>query len=80
MSIASVRHLTKDHIRITPAAGYSVTVFNVHNGKIEAIVSADDGSETIRLLIEAPAPGKAVALEVEGTVVDIIYKDAPNAV
>lgn len=78
MSIpAVVRHITKNHITITPAKDYDVTVFNVigTTGDVEAIVAADDGSETIRLLITAPAAGQKMQIkrdEASG-VINIIY-------
>lgn len=78
MSIAIVKHLTKDHVRITPAAGYSVVVFNVSGSDVEAVVAADDGSETIRLTVAAPGSGRTLAITTkDGNVVDLIYQDKP---
>lgn len=76
MSIATVKHITKDHVRISPSPGYSVTLFTPHNGQIEACVTADDGSETIRLRVDAPAPGRMIGYTVgEHREVDIKYTD-----
>lgn len=78
-SPATVRHISKDHVRITPAAGWSVMLFNVSTtGAIaEAVVIADDGSETIRLGIAPPKVGQYmnVKVGVEGNErgIDIVY-------
>lgn len=74
---ATVRHIDKDHVTISPAEGYSVTVFTVSDGAVEACVTADDGSETIRLLIAAPEPGRAMQIKKHepSGVVDITYSD-----
>jgi hypothetical protein len=82
VSPATVRHVNKDHITISPAKGYSVTVFNVEgDGNIEALVTANDGSETIRLLVAAPGKGRSLKIEKhEPTgIVNLIYKDIPRA-
>jgi hypothetical protein len=78
---ATVRHVTKDHVTITPSPDYSVTVFTISNGAVEAIVAADDGSETIRLLIAAPEPGRTMRIERDEPTgfVDIKYLDASDA-
>jgi hypothetical protein len=78
---ATVRYISKDHITISPAKGYSVTLFNVVEGSaVEAIVTADDGSETIRLLVAAPEPGRFMQIKKhEPTgIVNIIYQDKPH--
>lgn len=78
---ATVRHISKDHVTIAPGKGYGVTVFNVADIGVEAIVAADDGSETIRLLVEAPGPKRTMTIkrhEPTG-IIDIIYQDKPNA-
>jgi hypothetical protein len=78
----TVRHLTKDHVVIRPTSAYSVTTFiSAQNGVIEAIVTANDGSETIRLLVAAPEPGRMVKVEKDEKTgdVDIIYKDILDA-
>lgn len=73
-SAATVRHVTKDHVVIRPAPGYSVVVFNLKNGDVEAMVASDDGSETIRLLIAGPGPDQHMAIRTRDGVVDIRYQ------
>lgn len=78
-SPATVRHISKDHIRITPAAGWSIVLFNVSapGAVAEAVVTSDDGSETIRLGIAPPKVGQYmnVRVGVEGNErgIDIVY-------
>jgi len=75
-SATTVRHVTKDHVVIMPATGYSVTVFNVSEGVVEAVVAAADGSETIRLLVEPPGPGRTMSVRRDDFgVIDILYSD-----
>lgn len=78
---AIVRHITKDHVTIAPAGNYGVTVFNISDEFIEAIVAADDGSETFRLLVEAPGPGRVVKIAKHAPtgIVDIKYSEKPGA-
>jgi len=78
MSIATVKHLTKNHVQITPAEGYSVILMG-KSGNLEAIVAADDGSETIRLRIEPAAAGYTMSAKVGYRVVDIRYLEAADA-
>lgn len=78
----TVRHITKDHILITPAKGYSVTTFNIGapGNDVEAFVLADDGSETIRLLIAGPAADQTMAIHTEEDgVVSIRYYSKKEA-
>jgi len=74
---AIVSHLTKDHVRIIPSAGWKVVIFNITTTDAEAVVIADDGSETIRLHIAPPKLGQfmTVKIGVEGAErgVDIVY-------
>lgn len=76
--IASVRHISKRHVQIRTEEGYGITVFNVKGNKdIEVIVAAHDGSETIRLKVDAPAD-QTVSIEWgldEVGVVNIMYED-----
>lgn len=79
---AVVRHINRNHVTIAPAHGYSVTVFNLAEGTVEAIICADDGTETIRLLVAGPGPRQTMAITTDqlGTgVVDIKYADTPDA-
>jgi len=71
----TVRHLSKDHLMISPAPGYSVTVFNLKGGNIEAIVAADDGTETIRLLVAGPTENQDLALQYSGRDVNFFYTE-----
>ena len=79
MSVATVKHLSKDHVRITPAFGWSVVIFNVTTAGAEAVVVADDGSETIRLRIAPPETGRFMNIKVGHAEnergVDIVYGD-----
>jgi hypothetical protein len=79
---ATVRHLTRNHVTIAPAEGYGVTMFNLTDGNIEAIVTADDGSETIRLLVAGPGPNQTMAIRTDkrSGIVDIIYAETDNEV
>lgn len=71
---ATVRHLTKNHVTIAPERGYTVTLFNLVGGNVEAIVSADDGSETIRLLVAGPGPDQTMSITTDPSgVVNITY-------
>lgn len=72
---ATVRHLTKNHVTIAPERGYSVTLFNLTGGNVEAIVTADDGSETIRLLVVGPGPDQTMSITTDekSGVVNIVY-------
>lgn len=74
---AVVRHINRDLITIAPAEGFSVTVFNVADAHIEALVAADDGSETIRLLVEAPGPKRTMSIKRHAPtgIVNIEYAD-----
>jgi hypothetical protein len=77
MSSATVRHVTKDHIHLAPGPSYNVTIFQLKDQGAEAIVSARDGTETSRLKIEAPTPGRKIVLvSNEDGSFDIFYKDA----
>jgi len=76
-----VRHVDKDHVVITPGKGYSVAVFNIGKigGDLEAVVVADDGSDTIRLLVAGPTPDQHMAIRTndDGSV-SILYARKPD--
>lgn len=77
----TVRHISRDRVTITPAAGFSVVVFNLAEGNVEAVVAADDGSETIRLLVAGPGPDQTMSIaNAEGGVVDIVYEPTSKEV
>jgi hypothetical protein len=83
MSIAIVSHISRDQVHIQPEKGYMVAIFTVGSGSdIEATVLAEDGSETVRLKIDAPPPGRKVRIRNndDGSF-DVIYQDIedPNA-
>jgi hypothetical protein len=69
-----VKHISKNHIRITPSDGWSVTMFNVAD-TVEAFVSSDDGMETLRLHFERPGVGQTVVIKSVGDdgARDILY-------
>ncbi len=78
MDFTSVRHVSKDHIVIVPAPGWTATVFDIRGGggPVEATVVKDDGTETIVLLIEAPGVGRKMTIEREiGGFINIRYSD-----
>jgi hypothetical protein len=78
----TVRHVSRNHVVISPATGYSVVVFNIAAGAdLEAIVISDDGMETIRLLVAGPEAHQTMGIKTnEFGVVDIIYTEKPSAV
>lgn len=78
---ATVRHLTKNHVTISPERGYSVILFNLAEGNVEAVVAADDGSETIRLLIAGPGANQTMSIKTDHAsgVVDIVYAETDLA-
>ena len=63
MSVASVRPISRDRIRITPAPGYEVVVFRQADGSAEAAVLDRQYTETTRLKIAAPPPGQKLGIE-----------------
>lgn len=73
----AVYHIDKDHVVITPADGWSVTLFSVQDRTIEAVVARDDGSEAIRLHIAPPEAGQHMQIErsQETTEVHIRYSN-----
>jgi hypothetical protein len=75
----TVRHVTKDHVVITPAKGYSVVVFIGRvGGDAEAIITSDDGNETVRLIIDGPGLNQTMSIKTdEFGVVDIVYDRKP---
>ncbi len=77
VSPATVRYINKNHVTISPAKGFSVTLFNLVNGNVEAVVAADDGSETIRLLVAGPGPTQTMAIKSHKPtgIVDILYAE-----
>jgi len=77
-----VRHVSKNRVTITCAANYSVTLFNLRDGNVEAIVTADDGSETIRLLVAGPTPTQTMSItNNESGITDIVYAEKqPDAI
>lgn len=76
MSSATVRHVTKDHIHLAPGPSYDVTIFQLQDKGAEAVVSARDGTDTSRLKVEAPTPGrKIVIVSNDDGSFDIFYQD-----
>lgn len=74
MSAVTVKHHSRDHIKITPSAGWEVIVFNDGNGKIEIVVVATAGDETIRLRVEPPKATQQMKITVgDDRGVDIQY-------
>lgn len=79
-SPVTVRHVSKNHVVIAPATGYSVVLFNLTDGNVEAIVSADDGSETIRLLVAGPDGNQTMSIKtLDNGIVDIVYTETADA-
>jgi hypothetical protein len=78
--ITTVRHLDKNTVVISPAPGWSVTIFNVSEGKfIDAFVT--DGSETIKLSLEGPDLAYGVKVQHDETTGEthVIYVEKPRA-
>ena len=77
----TVRHITKDHVVITPAKGYFTARFNIgkEGGDVEVIVASDDGLEAIRLLVAGPSPDQTMSIGTDDDgVVDIFYLGKPD--
>lgn len=78
VSAATVRHLSKDFVRITPGPGWSVVLFNC-GSRIEAMVTSHDGNETIRLGLAPPRAGQAVNVKItEDRGADVSYVDVTD--
>lgn len=74
--IATVQHISRDRVHIKPAKGFEVAIFTMPGGEIEALVTALDGSESARLKVEAPPPGrKARIKDNDDGSFDVIYQD-----
>jgi hypothetical protein len=59
-----VRHIDKNNVSIRAAEGYTVTVFNVVNGRyVEAVVTPANGEETIILRFEGPSESVGIVIE-----------------
>lgn len=70
-----VTQIGGDLIRIRCIKGYEISIMAGPAGT-DAFITAEDGTETIRLQIEGPRPGQklAVVRHEDGTV-DVVYKD-----
>ena len=76
----TVRHITKNHVVITHAMGYSVVTFKLAEGNVEVIVASDDGLEAIRLLVAGPADNQTMTIGTDDDgVVDILYLEKPTS-
>lgn len=72
--IATATHISRDHIRITVAEGYEVTLFTIQGTDVEAIVVAQDGTEAARLRVQAPKADERMTIEkTQDGSVDIFY-------
>ena len=81
LTSTTVRHITKDHVVITPAKGYFMATFKIGNagGDVEVIVASDDGLEAIRLLVAGPGPDQTMTIGTDDNgVVDILYLEKPH--
>ena len=65
MPFATIRHMSKDHVTISTVRGFTVTTFTLSEGNVEAVVTADDGSETIRLLVAGPGPHQTMSISTD---------------
>lgn len=79
-SAAIARHISKNHVNIIASPGYHMVLFTLKDGNVEAVVAADDGSETIRLLVAGPSPTQHMAIKNTPEGVDIMYAEKPDAV
>jgi hypothetical protein len=80
MSIATVKHVSKNHVRIVTEQGYAVTIFNIKGSSVEAVVWKD-GEEVARLLVQAPAADERMEIvRQDERVVEIFYHkvEVPN--
>ena len=78
----TVRHITKDHVVITPAKDYFIATFKIGSlgGNVEVIVASNDGLEAFRLLVAGPSPDQTMTIGTDDDgVVDILYLDKPDA-
>lgn len=73
----TVRHINKNHVTISASSAYSVVLFTLKDGNVEAVVTANDGSEAIRLLISGPGPNQELTIKPHKPtgIVDIIYTE-----
>ncbi len=76
MSIATATHITKNAVRIKAEEGYGITFFQISGKDIEVIITAIDGNEAARLLVQAPKEDEKLIVDksTDGTVVDFIYE------
>jgi len=59
--VTTVRHLDRNTVVITPAPGWTVTIFDISDGKfIDACVT--NGDETIKLTLEGPDESNGVKI------------------
>lgn len=80
MTATTVRHINKNTVVITPAPGFTVTIFNITEGKfIDALVT--DGTETIKLTLEGPdlAYGVTISHDEDTNETRIIYAEKPRS-
>jgi hypothetical protein len=75
-----VRHISKNVVTICASEEYSITLFKLKDGNVEAALAANDGSETIRLLIAGPTSSQTISIETHKPtgVVTIKYEERRN--
>jgi len=80
MSVASVRPVSRDRIRITAETGYELVMFRHHDGGAECVVLDRHFSETTRLKIEPPPAGQKLGIErgVDGGFELVYYPENRN--
>lgn len=73
----TVRHINKNHVTISASSEYSVVLFKLTGGNVEAVVTANDGSEAIRLLISGPDPDQELTIKTHKPtgIIDILYTE-----
>jgi hypothetical protein len=81
-SKTAVFHVDRNTVVIAPAPGWTVTIFNITEGKfIDALVT--DGEETIKLSLEGPDASMGVVVshddETNQTRVTYVEKDDGQA-
>ncbi len=76
IGIAKAEHISKNHVRITVAEHYEITVFNIQGSDVEVVIVAYDGTEAARLRVAAPVDDERMIIDKaqDGSVVDIRYE------
>lgn len=69
---ARITHPTKGVVRITPDKGYSIMLFDLGR-EPEVLIASDDGEESWRVRLVAPAPGEKIQIKSVGDSTEVRY-------